>query len=51
MLRQIPLHPVRQVGFVREMIIHGDRSQHDRPKTARHFRQGHADNQQGRGRT
>lgn len=43
--RQVPFHPVRQVGFIGKVIIHRDRYQHDRAKTACHFGRCHADDQ------
>ncbi|MFD4977013.1 hypothetical protein, partial [Streptomyces sp. NPDC058424] len=37
MLRQVPFHPVHQVGFIEEMSIHGEQPQHDQAKVARDF--------------
>ncbi|WP_347232718.1 NUDIX hydrolase [Streptomyces sp. CT34] len=37
MLRQVPFHPVHQVGFIEEMSIHSEQPQHDQAKVARDF--------------
>ncbi|CQR61008.1 hypothetical protein [Streptomyces leeuwenhoekii] len=37
MFRQVPFHPVRQVGFIEKRGVHSEGSQHGQAETARGF--------------